>query len=75
MMGYDKEHIPDSVIKKVKPIFESPDWSEDAIKGASEALLGMCRWARGMVKYYDLLKVVNPKRAKVAEMTNKLKVV
>jgi hypothetical protein len=26
-----------------------------------------------MVKYYELLKIVNPKRAKVAEMTEKLK--
>lgn len=42
MINYDKEHIPDSVIKKVRPIFDSPDFSMDAIKGASEALLGIC---------------------------------
>lgn len=72
MIGYDKEHIPDSVIKKIRPIFDSPDYSIEAIKASSEALMGICKWAEGMLKYYDLLKIVNPKRAKVSEMTVKL---
>ena len=73
MMDYDKEHIGDGVVKKVKAITESSDFSLESIKGSSEALLGICKWALAMMKYYDLLKIVNPKRAQVAMMTEKLK--
>lgn len=69
MINYDKEHIPDSVYKKARAIFSEPDFSMDAIKNASDALVGICKWAEAMCSYYDLLKQVNPKRAKVAEMT------
>ena len=62
MMNYDKEHIPDSVYKKAMAIFGEPDFSMDEIKNASEALVGICKWAEAMCKYYELLKVVNPKR-------------
>jgi dynein heavy chain len=73
MIDYDKEHIPDSVVKKVKLIIDNSEFSLEAVKASSEALLGICKWAMAMVKYYELLKIVNPKRAKVAEMTEKLK--
>ena len=72
-MDYDKEHIPESVVKKVNIILNNPEFSLESVKGSSEALLGICKWAMAMVKYYELLKIVNPKRAKVAEMTVKLK--
>jgi dynein heavy chain len=73
MMTYDKENIPDRVVKNVNAIIGSPDFKPDDIKKASEALLGICKWAMAMMKYYELLKIVNPKRAKVAEMNIMLK--
>jgi dynein heavy chain len=69
MIEYDKEHIEPSVVKNVKKIIEDPSFALDAIKNSSEALLGICKWAMAMVKYYELLKIVNPKREKVKEMT------
>lgn len=36
---------------------------------------GICKWAIAMMKYYDLLKIVNPMRAKVAEMNEQLIIV
>ena len=47
----------------------------EKIKAASEALLGITKWVKAMMKYHDLLKIVNPKRAKVAEMNAQLEVV
>ena len=73
MMTYDKENIPDRVVKNVNSILNSPTFNPDDIKKASEALLGICKWAMAMMKYYELLKIVNPKRAKVAEMNIMLK--
>jgi dynein heavy chain len=72
MIEYDKEHIEPSVVKNVNKIIQDPSFSLEAIKGSSEALLGICKWAMAMVKYYELLKVVNPKREKVKEMTVQL---
>ena len=62
MIQYDKENIPESVIRKVRAIYDSPDFSFEAIRQASETLLGICKWGKGMIDYYDLLKIVNPKR-------------
>ena len=33
------------------------------------------KWVSAMMKYHELLKIVNPKRAKVAEMNEKLAIV
>lgn len=73
MQTYDKENIPERVVKNVNAIIGSPEFKPDDIKKASEALLGICKWAMAMMKYYELLKIVNPKRAKVAEMNIMLK--
>jgi len=54
-------------------VFADPAFSFDAVKGASEAMLGVCKWANAMMKYHELLKIVNPKREKVAEMNVMLK--
>jgi dynein heavy chain, axonemal len=73
MLQYDKENIPEKTVKAVNNVFNSPNFSLDAIKSASEALLGICKWAMAMMKYHELLKIVNPKREKVAEMNVMLK--
>jgi len=54
-------------------VFADPAFSFDAVKGASEAMLGVRKWANAMMKYHELLKIVNPKREKVAEMNVMLK--
>ena len=45
------------------------------IAKASPALTGIMIWVQAMMKYHELLKIVNPKRAKIAEMKEKLSVV
>lgn len=75
MITWDKEHIKESVVKKVNGILQDKDFSLADILKASEALGGITKWAMAMMKYYELLKIVNPKRAKVKEMTDKLVIV
>ena len=38
------------------------------IAAASAALVGIMKWVQAMMKYHELLKIVNPKREKVREM-------
>lgn len=62
MMTYDKENIPEKTVKAVKAIVESPTFSLDDVRKANSAMEGICKWAIAMMKYYDLLKIVNPMR-------------
>lgn len=49
--------------------------TEKAIASASKALIPVRIWVQAMVTYSEVLKIVNPKRIIVAEMTAKLEVV
>merc|ERR1719506_3446596 len=55
LMNYDKENIPDAVIKKIQPYIEREDFDPVAIKKASVACEAMC-------KYNTVAKAVEPKR-------------
>jgi len=45
-----------------------PSFSMSEIASASAALTGIMKWVQAMMKYHELLKIVNPKREKVREM-------
>ena len=75
MIEYDKENIPEATVKKVNAILENPKCTQDAVKSASGAMSGVYKWSATMMKYHELLKIVNPRRIKVAEMKAALKIV
>lgn len=75
MIGYDKDNIDEKIVRKVNSMLASPSFSMSDIAQASGALVGIMKWVQAMMKYHELLKIVNPKRAKVAEMNEKLAVV
>lgn len=75
MCDYDKENIPETTVKKVNAILENPKMTPEAVKGASGALMGVLKWSATMMKYHELLKIVNPRREKVAQMKAELKIV
>lgn len=54
---------------------ETENMSESKVKSASGALVAVRIWVEAMIKYYEVLKIVNPKRAIAAEMSEKLGVV
>jgi dynein heavy chain len=75
MQEYDKERIPEGVVKRVNAILGSEDFTMEKVKSASGALVAILKWSSAMMQYHELLKVVNPKRAKVREMNEKLAIV
>jgi dynein heavy chain len=75
MKGYDKENIPESTVKRVNAILAGEDFTLEKAKGASGCLVGVLKWSSAMMTYHELLKIVNPKRAKVKEMNEKLAIV
>lgn len=75
MMKYDKENISEKTVKAVRNIIDKPEFSLEDVKKANSAMEGICKWAIAMMKYYELLKIVNPMREKVAEMNAQLIIV
>jgi dynein heavy chain, axonemal len=75
LIDYDKDNIPDALISKVKPLMEKEEMSEKKVASASGALVAVRIWVEAMIKYHEVLKIVNPKRAIAKEMGDKLAIV
>lgn len=75
MVNYKKDQIPESTVKRVNLILNSEEFAYEKVKNASGALVAIQKWSGAMMKYHELLKIVKPKQAKVAEMKEKLKIV
>ena len=75
MIDYDKENIPEATVKRVNAILNSEEFTLEKVKAASQALVAIHKWVSAMMSYHELLKIVNPKRLKVAEMNEKLSIV
>jgi dynein heavy chain len=65
MKDFDKDNIPDVIIAKIQPLYESPDFEPEKIKKSSLAAMGICKWIRAMVVYDKVAKEVAPKRKKL----------
>ena len=68
LKDYDKDNIPESVIKILRAQYvDNPDFEPAKIKQASLAAFGLCKWVRAMESYDKVAKVVGPKKAKLKE--------
>ena len=72
MLNYDKDNMPDTLVQKVKPMLEKDEVNIDKVRKASKALVAVHIWCNAMVKYHEVLKIVNPKRELAREMGEKL---
>ena len=55
---YDKDNISSSIIDKIKPYVDMPEFNPDVVKKASKAAYGLCCWVRAMESYDRCEKVV-----------------
>ena len=60
LLNYDKDNIPDRLIKLVAPMIESEEFQPARIRTASQACAAMCSWAHAMYKYHFIYKDVLP---------------
>lgn len=51
LQEFDRDHIPDAVIKKMQRYMEDPSFTPDAVAKQSVAAKCLCEWARAMVVY------------------------
>ncbi|GAB1605521.1 dynein axonemal heavy chain 1-like isoform X5 [Argonauta hians] len=62
LFKYDKENIPEDIIKKISPYIEDENFTPQTIMKVSKACTSICQWVRAMHKYYFVAKAVAPKR-------------
>ncbi|KYK63964.1 putative dynein heavy chain 2 [Toxoplasma gondii TgCatPRC2] len=74
LLNYDKDNIPESTIVKITPYLDRQDFDPGAIRKASVACEAICMWVRAMVRYYNVAKAVAPKRAKLRQAEEELRV-
>jgi len=67
LLGFDKDNIPDKVIKKLEKYTQDPAFTPEAVAKQSNAAKSLCMWAHAMDVYSKVAKEVGPKRAKLNE--------
>lgn len=70
---YDKDHIPDKLLKKITDYVRLPDFDPEEIGTVSIAAKSLAKWVIAIEKYGQLFKVIAPKRAKLDSIMASLK--
>uniref|UniRef100_A0A6I8N290 Dynein axonemal heavy chain 1 n=1 Tax=Ornithorhynchus anatinus TaxID=9258 RepID=A0A6I8N290_ORNAN len=65
LFKYDKDNIPDTVIRAIQPYIDNDEFQPAAIAKVSKACTSICQWVRAMHKYHFVAKGVAPKRVSV----------
>ena len=69
---YDKNNIPDSILKKLRVITTKPEFEPNFIAQKNLACKSLCLWCRAMDNYARVIKEIDPKKKKMLEMSQKL---
>lgn len=72
LIHYDKDNIPEAVIKKIRPYIDMENFTPAAIAKVSKACTSICLWCRAMYKYHTVALGVAPKRAALKGAQDKL---
>ncbi|XP_046331899.2 dynein axonemal heavy chain 6-like [Haliotis rufescens] len=72
---YDKDNIPESMLKKLKKYIENPKFVPEAVEKVSKACKSMVMWVRAMDLYAHVFRTVEPKKQRLASAQGELDVV
>ncbi|XP_022919976.1 dynein axonemal heavy chain 6 [Onthophagus taurus] len=65
LQEYDKNHMTEAMLKKIKPYIENKNFVPEIIEKVSKVCKSMCLWVRAIDQYAKVYKVVEPKRKKL----------
>ncbi|KAL8022251.1 putative AAA+ ATPase domain, dynein heavy chain region D6 P-loop domain-containing protein [Plasmopara halstedii] len=72
MIKFDKDNIGDKIIQELDRYIEMDEFSPAAVRKASVACEAICMWVRAMHTYYNVAKVVEPKKVVLATAQTEL---
>ncbi|CAI9736985.1 dynein axonemal heavy chain 6-like [Octopus vulgaris] len=75
MVEYDKDHITDGILKKLKKYIDNPKFRPEFVEKTSKACRSMCMWVRAMDLYAHIHRTVEPKRQRLNEAQAELDIV
>lgn len=58
LLEFDKDHIPEAVMKKLRKYTDNPEFTAEAVAKQSKAAQSLCMWCRAMDVYDRIAKVV-----------------
>ena len=58
LLDFDKDHIPDAVIKRLHKYIDNPEFTPEAVAKQSKAAQSLCMWCRAMDVYDGVVKVL-----------------
>ena len=58
LLEFDKDHIPDAVMRRLRKYTDSPDFTPEAVAKQSKAAQSLCMWCRAMEVYDRIAKVL-----------------
>ncbi|KAK4872624.1 hypothetical protein RN001_014653 [Aquatica leii] len=67
LQEYDKDHIPEIMLKKLKVYIENKDFIPEKVAAVSRACKSLCMWVRAIDTYAKVYKVVEPKKLRLQE--------
>lgn len=62
LLKFDTANLPPTIIQKLKPYIDSPDFKPSVIANASVAAKSLCMWVRAQYSYYIISLDVRPKQ-------------
>lgn len=63
LMDYNKDSIPEKIVKKVRKYIKMKNFKPEIILKKSKAGESICKWVIAMVDYSDVMKIIKPKQA------------
>lgn len=64
--------VAKKTVEACRSYLELPHFNKEVIYNKSRAAAGLCEWAINIVKYYDVVSEVEPKRQELAAANTKL---
>ncbi|XP_014276767.1 dynein axonemal heavy chain 2 isoform X2 [Halyomorpha halys] len=73
LKNFDKDHIPDPVLRSIGSLIRNPDFDPEKVGIVSTAAKSLCMWVIAIEKYGKIFKIVAPKKAKLDEAMSSLR--
>eukprot|EP00667_Euglena_gracilis_P000017 EG_transcript_17 len=74
LQNYDKDNIPVKIQRQLQEWINNEDFVPEVIKATSNACMSLCLWVRAIDNYAKVTKDLGPKKAKLADAEEKLRV-
>ncbi|ORC87581.1 dynein heavy chain [Trypanosoma theileri] len=74
LQNYKKDELTERVVRSIQKYIHNPDFQPEEVAKSSKACKSLSMWVLAINNYYEVVKVVAPKRERLAEAEAKLRV-